>query len=81
MSRQAGNGSLLAIVVVIVILLVGAFYVWRLREQPTSPDSKDNTVAETDMADTQEASLLKQSSSDDLGSIETDLGATSFEAL
>ncbi|HEY4505049.1 MAG TPA: hypothetical protein VJI73_04745 [Candidatus Paceibacterota bacterium] len=77
-SWQAGNGSVMAIVIVITLLLLGTFYIWKFRETAT-PDASEQR--EADQAAANEAALSQQSSSDDMSSIEADLTATSFDSI
>ena|SRR3989344_1360010 len=88
--RQAGNGSVGAIVVVIILLLVGALYIWTSREviAPNDNSATDDTelteealVAQEKESLSTEANLSTQSTSDELADIESDLSATSFDSI
>ncbi|HEY4482572.1 MAG TPA: hypothetical protein VI953_00150 [Candidatus Paceibacterota bacterium] len=80
-NAQRGNGSTIAIVIVVIVLIAGAIYMWR--NQSASPTDETGTAIENDLpsdesANTTEAMLNQQSNSDDINSIEADLRATSY---
>ena len=83
---QAGNGTIVAIVIILIVLLAGAIYVWN-SSRPTPPEPAANQQALEDQIPSdqslanQEASLNQQGSSDELPVIEQDLTATSFSAI
>lgn len=85
MKFNRGNGSVIAIVVIILVLLIGGFYAWKTRkaEAPTTDNSEavENQVPSDAQTTAQEQSLNSQSNSDDLGSIETDLNSNNYSNL
>ena len=86
LNSQKGNSTVIGIVVVIIILLAGAIYMWKSSQVNTSPAPVAEMPVEDQLAspatlDNQATQYSTQSNSDDLKSIETDLKATSFTNL
>ncbi|HEY4515090.1 MAG TPA: hypothetical protein VJJ22_02935 [Candidatus Paceibacterota bacterium] len=83
-NKQSGNGTIVAIVVILIILVVGAIYVWKSNKVTPLDDSNQAVENEipTDESLTQtQTNLEAQNTADDLGSIETDLNATTFSDI
>lgn len=86
-SRQAGNGSVIAIIIIVIVLIVGAIYMWaKSQDQVSAPlgeteqISEDYVMSEEEASST-EATMLSQSDSDEISTIESDLSATSYEGI
>ncbi|MCK5096102.1 MAG: hypothetical protein KAR24_01975 [Candidatus Pacebacteria bacterium] len=83
--REMSMGAVLGSIVVVIILLVAAFYLWgnRADAPDTLPIDEPTTTAEEVLGETdpQTESLKEQSSSDELDSIEADLEDTDLDDL
>lgn len=79
MQSNKGNGSTIATIIVVLVLIAGAIYMWR-SQTSTSDESQaiENELPSDESANATEASLNQQSGSDDISSIEADLTATSY---
>ena len=82
-SWQAGNGSTMGIIIVIIVLIVGAIYVLKSREAsaPTDSEAIEDDIPSDESLSSTESSLSSQSDSDEINSIETDLNANSYSNL
>ena len=71
--EEKSFGPLIAIIVIVVILIAGGFYVWKKNPFPTGEtglnEYQDDAVA---------AALVSLNSDDDIDSIEADIYATDF---
>ncbi len=76
MEEQKSNGGLVGVIIVVIILIAGAWYMWRSREKAVVPPTDEIATEETSIAN-----LNTQGSSDEIGDIEADLNATSLDAL
>lgn len=83
MNKQKGNSTVVGIVIVVIVLLAGAWYVWGNRQTTTGADSDaiENQMPSDDSASSTESSLNSQSNSDEMNSIEADLKANSYENI
>ncbi|MEK7535667.1 MAG: hypothetical protein AAB590_01470 [Patescibacteria group bacterium] len=82
---KKGNGSIWAIIVIVIVLLLGAYYIWKSSTNSPSYNS-ENEAVETEIPSDEslteaESNQNNQNNSDDLPSIETDLNATSYQEL
>jgi len=71
---KKGNGPIIAVLVVLVLIIIGGLYFLNTRSsnKPYVPSTGGDPMTE---------SLNQQSSSDDLNSIEADLNATNIDNL
>ncbi len=82
MGPKKGNGATIGAIVVIIVLLAGAWYMWHNRTTATGDEpAVENQVGDLDSADSQESSLNNQSSSDDINSIDADAHATDVSSI
>lgn len=73
---EAGNGSTIAIIIVVLVLLAGAIYMWRNQRANTSEDvAIENDLPSDEEINSKEAALNEQSDSDEISAIEADLKA------
>lgn len=73
--NKRSMGPLIAVIIILALIIIGGLYFLRARSvQPTYVPPAPETDSITD-------SLNKQSSSDDLNSIEADLNATDLDNL
>lgn len=79
MEPKSNMGPVVGIIIIVIILIVGAFYFWSTRLQPAieAPQAGSQTTE----ADPFVSNLGAVGSSDDLGSIEADLNATNLDGL
>ena len=76
---QQGNGSTIAVIIVVIVLLAGAIYMWRSQNANPSEDVPiENELPSDESVSSTETSLNQQSDSDDISSIEADLEATNY---
>ncbi len=80
-TQQSGNGTIISILVIVLILVVGAYYMWKNEQQvplETEENLIENQLASPEELDQQAQAYQAQSSSDEMNSIEADLNATTF---
>lgn len=79
MNDTESKGSLIGSIIVVIILIAGAAYLFTNRDAVTNPTDTATTTATT--TDTAAAELEVVSSSDELRDIETDAAATNLNNL
>ena len=77
--HESKVGPIVGIIIVIIVLVIGALYFWGERLNKTESDSSQSISAE--VGDPAVGALEKQSTSDELSSIEQDLNATAIDGL
>jgi cytoskeletal protein RodZ len=90
-AENKSSGALIGTIIVIVILVVGGFYLWNTRVQPKieektvppteQPLGQQTTEDQASNADPATTALAAQSSSDETASIEADLNATDLNNM
>jgi uncharacterized protein with FMN-binding domain len=83
-SLDGGNhkGSLIGSIIVVVLLIIGAFYFWSNRTPaPVTPATETTETAPAPMTDPSTEALNQQSANDDLTSLEADVNATDLSGL
>ncbi len=89
-SRQAGNGAVIAIVLIVIVFILGGLYMWSQSRSASTPNNETATttaditedqIMSDQQASATEAMMRNQSSSDDVASIDRDLSATSYNSL
>lgn len=73
-TQTSSTGPAIGIILIIAIIVIGGLYFWSQRE-------KNNSVENGTQQDQTTQELQKQSSSDDVNSIEADLQATNLNNL
>jgi cytoskeletal protein RodZ len=78
-SKEKPWGSIVGIIIVVALIILGGWYVWesQLSGQPANENPESSATAEDPVVQT----LEEQGTSDELGSIEQDLEASSFNEL
>ena len=77
-------GAVLGSIIVIIILLVAAFYLWGNRPKATTAPVQENGVTAEEVQqtpDSQTTALETQSNNDNVSSIESDLNSTDLNNL
>ncbi len=78
--KEKSASGVIGTIIVVVIILIGAVYLFNSRE-PTILGDKIPTEEITTAPDAQKESLLEQSTSDNVSAIETDLDTTNLDGL
>lgn len=81
--EERSMGAVLGSIIIVIILLVAAFYLWANRPE-TSPAIDEPTISAEEVLseeDPQTQQLQTQSQSDDLAAIEQDLNNTELDNL
>lgn len=73
--EKKSSGPLIAVIIILALIVVGGLYFLKERA------SQNTYVPESSVSDPITESLMQQSSSDDLDSIEADLNATNLDNL
>ena len=75
-------GPIVGIVIIVIILIIGALYVWGQKITENKKMLNDETtVTPSSETDSLTANFQTQSSSDEVDSIQGDLNATSFDSI
>ena len=85
--ENKSSGPLVGTIIVILVFVLGGFFLWSTKIQPQIDKKTEGTteeqqvVAETAMTNTAVEQLTTQSPSDETSSIEADLKATDIDSL
>lgn len=82
MDHEKPVGPAIATIIIVLILIIGAFYFWGSKLEKTSPVD-ENATAENILAkpDASLDALKTQGASDEIGTIEQDANATNLQNL
>ena len=83
-SNDKSSGALIGTIIVIVVLVVGGFYLWNTKVQPMIEQKNTppiESVASDETSKTTIEQLSSQATSDETSSIQSDLSATDMSGL